>query len=101
MTLFGRKSHTIKIGSRKCSNLLALFRQNYKSILKKIKSVCFRFLWFGTKEKDSIHLARWSMLSISKICGGLVFKNIFLIGHSLAVKVFEGVYLMKVYGGIS
>jgi hypothetical protein len=58
-----------------------------KGILERIKKICSKFMWVGTKDKQVIPWVRWSTLAIPKVLGGWGLKNIFLFAKSLAAKL--------------
>jgi hypothetical protein len=54
------------------------------SILHKIGSLMFKFLWSGIEGRNHIHLCSWSHLSRTKHLGGWGIQNIHLFNRALA-----------------
>jgi hypothetical protein len=54
------------------------------SILHKLRSILYNFLWSGNREKKSYHLCRWELLARPKKRGGWGLHNIFSFGKALA-----------------
>lgn len=54
------------------------------SVLFKIKSVSFQFLWTGTHQANGIPLVKWSRVAYLKKLGGWGIKNIYLFSLYLA-----------------
>jgi hypothetical protein len=59
-----------------------------KSILNKIHSLTYAFLWSGHKEKFHIHLCRWDILARPKSCGGWGLKNLPLFNSTLIANTY-------------
>jgi len=54
------------------------------SILHKLRSLLYNFLWNGNREKNNYHLCRWELLARPKRRGGWGLHNIFDFGKALA-----------------
>jgi hypothetical protein len=59
-----------------------------KSILNKLCSLSYAFLWSGHKEKFQFHLCRWDLLARPKICGGWGLKNLPLFNSALIANTY-------------
>jgi hypothetical protein len=57
-----------------------------KGILEKVRCICFRFLWFGTKDHFVFPWVKWEILAAPKLFGGWGLKNIHLFSKTLAAK---------------
>lgn len=57
-----------------------------RGILKKIRRLCFSFLWSGSKDKKTIPWVGWERISLPKALGGWGLKNIFHFLKALVAK---------------
>lgn len=57
-----------------------------KGVLEKFRWICFRFLWFGRKERDSMAIVKSQVLSKPREAKEWGLKNIHIFGPSLAAK---------------
>ena len=55
-------------------------------IIKKIRKMCFKFLWSGSKDSSSLPWASWKTLACPKYLGGWGLKVPAVFAKALAVK---------------
>ena len=55
-------------------------------IIEKIRKLCFKFLWFGTKDSSCLPWTSWKSLAHTKFLGGWGPKIHVVFAKSLAAK---------------
>ena len=55
-------------------------------ILKKIRKICFKFLWYGNKDSSGLPCTSWKTLACPKFLGGMGSKSLAIFAKALATK---------------